>query len=37
VLIRLGVRIMVAFSVINIVMSRKFDLVVDDKPSFSEL
>ena len=32
-----GLLIMVAFSVINIVMSRKFNLVLDDKPSFSEL
>ena len=28
---------MTLFSVINIVMSRKFDLVLDDKPSFSDL
>src|SRR6056297_3430795 len=32
-----GLLIMTAFSVINMVMSRKFDLVLDDKPSFSEL
>ena len=32
-----GLLIMTSFSVINIVMSRKFDLVLDDKPSFSEL
>ncbi len=32
-----GLLIMVAFSVINLFMSRKFSLVLDDKPSFSEL
>lgn len=32
-----GLLIMTSFSVINIYMSRKFDLVLDDKPSFSEL
>lgn len=32
-----GLLIMTAFSVINIFMARKFNLVLDDKPSFSEL
>jgi len=32
-----GLLIMVSFSVINLVMARKFNLVLDDKPSFSEL
>lgn len=32
-----GLMIMVSFSVINLIMSRKFDLVLDEKPSFSEL
>ena len=32
-----GLLIMFAFSVINLVMSRKFDLVLDDTPTFSEL
>ena len=28
---------MTSFSVINLIMSRKFDLILDEKPSFSEL
>lgn len=32
-----GLLIMVAFSGMNLVMSRKFNLVLDDKPSFSDL
>ncbi|MDT8327086.1 MAG: TRAP transporter large permease [Roseovarius sp.] len=32
-----GLLIMFNFSVVNLWMSRKFDLVLDDKPSFSEL
>lgn len=32
-----GLFIMFNFSVVNLWMSRKFDLVLDDKPSFSEL
>ncbi len=32
-----GLLIMTSFSVINLFMSRKFNLVLDDKPSFSEL
>lgn len=32
-----GLLIMLAFSVINIWMSRKFPLILDDKPSFSQL
>lgn len=32
-----GLLIMFNFSVVNLWMSRKFDLILDDKPSFSEL
>ena len=32
-----GLLIMLNFSIANLVMSRKFDLVLDDKPSFSAL
>src|SRR5210317_171564 len=32
-----GLLIMTSFSVINLFMARKFNLILDDKPSFSEL
>lgn len=32
-----GLFIMVNFSVVNLIMARKFPLILDDKPSFSEL
>ena len=32
-----GLLIMLNFSIVNLVMSRKFNLILDDKPSFGEL
>jgi tripartite ATP-independent transporter DctM subunit len=32
-----GLLIMLAFSVVNLIMSRRFNLILDDKPTFSDL